>query len=148
LQLPLTDAIQIPTYSRFIRDILNKKKKVLKSVVVVMNYPRVERLPTKVDDAGIPMITCSIGKAIIRNALCDLGVRVSAVSFSLYKKLDLHDYIPTAITLQMADSQQMSKGRNLATLFLKDFLHEEHNLQLRLVNFISHENIKVKSKNS
>ena len=37
----------------------------------------------------------------------------------------------------------MDEGRNLATLFPQDLLQEENNLQIRLVNFISHENSKL-----
>jgi DNA-directed RNA polymerase subunit beta' len=37
----------------------------------------------------------------------------------------------------------MDEGRNLAILFLQDLLQEEVNLQLRLANFISHENSKL-----
>nr|YP_009156115.1 RNA polymerase beta '' subunit [Anthoxanthum odoratum]AJV89022.1 RNA polymerase beta '' subunit [Anthoxanthum odoratum] len=42
-----------------------------------------------------------------------------------------------------AVAYEMDEGRNLATLFPQDLLQEEDNLQLRLVNFISHENSKL-----
>ena len=50
-----------------------------------------------------PTITCGIGKKIIHNALCDLGAGVSVMPLLLYRKLRLHDYVPTSLTLQMAD---------------------------------------------
>ncbi|KQJ96978.1 hypothetical protein BRADI_3g28076v3 [Brachypodium distachyon] len=37
----------------------------------------------------------------------------------------------------------MGEGINLASLFTRDVLQEEDNLQLRLVNLISHENSKL-----
>ena len=103
LQLPLTDAIRIPVYSKFLKNILNRKKKVLESIVVVSSYTLEGKLPTKLEDPGIPTITCGIGKDIIHNALCDLGAGLSVMPFYLYKKLGLHDYVPTSVTLQMAD---------------------------------------------
>nr|YP_009923636.1 RNA polymerase beta'' subunit [Schizachne purpurascens]QNC67329.1 RNA polymerase beta'' subunit [Schizachne purpurascens] len=42
-----------------------------------------------------------------------------------------------------AIAYEMNEGINLATLFPQDLLQEEDNLQLRLVNFISHENSKL-----
>ena len=39
----------------------------------------------------------------MKTALCDLGVGVSVMAFSLYKRLDLNKLTPTEISLQMAD---------------------------------------------
>ena len=103
LELPLADAIQVPTYKKFIRDILNKKKKITETVAVLTSYPPQERLPAKLGDPGIPTISCAIGTTNISNALCDLGAGVSVMPLSLYKKLDLGELAPTSITLQMAD---------------------------------------------
>nr|YP_009451677.1 RNA polymerase beta'' subunit [Nardus stricta]ARQ27991.1 RNA polymerase beta'' subunit [Nardus stricta] len=47
------------------------------------------------------------------------------------------------ILIRPAVAYQMDEGRNLTTLFPQDVLQEEDNLQLRLVNFISHENSKL-----
>nr|YP_010370356.1 RNA polymerase beta'' subunit [Macrochloa tenacissima]UOW78652.1 RNA polymerase beta'' subunit [Macrochloa tenacissima] len=44
------------------------------------------------------------------------------------------------VSARPAVAYEMDEGRNLATLFPQDLLQEEDNLQLRLVNFISHEN--------
>lgn len=38
LQLPLTGAIQVPTYTKFLMDILNRTKNILESVVVVTSH--------------------------------------------------------------------------------------------------------------
>ena len=101
LELPLIDAIQFPTYKKFIRDILNRKKKVTKTVAVMTSCG--DKLPSKLGDPGIPTISCAIGKINISNALCDLGAGVSVTPYSLFKKLNLGEYSPTLITLQMAD---------------------------------------------
>ena len=47
------------------------------------------------------------------------------------------------VSIRPAIAYEMDEGRNLATLFPQDLLQEEDNLQLRLVNFISHENSKL-----
>nr|YP_010506714.1 RNA polymerase beta'' subunit [Briza media]UXF58577.1 RNA polymerase beta'' subunit [Briza media] len=47
------------------------------------------------------------------------------------------------VFVRPAVAYEMDEGRNLATLFPQDLLEEEDNLQLRLVNFISHENSKL-----
>jgi len=102
LELPLADAIHVPTYKKFMRGILNRKKKVTETVAVLTSYPSYGKLPAKLGDPGIPTISCAIGTTNIHNALCDLGAGVSVMPFSLYKKLKLGDYSPTSITLQMA----------------------------------------------
>ena len=97
LELPLANAILVPTYTKFLRDILNRKKKVTTTVAVMTSYG--DKLPAKLGDPGIPTITCAIGKTSIHNALCDLGAGVSVMPYDLYKKLGLGDYSPTSITL-------------------------------------------------
>jgi hypothetical protein len=105
MQIPLADAIKISPYTKFLRDILNKKQKITQkeSVAMIMSYPLENKVPTKLGDLGIPTIFCSIGKMDIHTALSDLGAVVSVMPFSLYEKLNLGDYTPTSITMQMAD---------------------------------------------
>jgi hypothetical protein len=40
---------------------------------------------------------------IVHNDLYDLGARVSVMSFPVSNSLQLHDYVPTVVTLKMAD---------------------------------------------
>nr|YP_010953647.1 RNA polymerase beta'' subunit [Cenchrus fungigraminus]WMT11956.1 RNA polymerase beta'' subunit [Cenchrus fungigraminus] len=47
------------------------------------------------------------------------------------------------VSVRPAVAYQMDEGINLATLFPQNLLQEEDTLQLRLVNFISHENSKL-----
>nr|YP_009649701.1 RNA polymerase beta '' subunit [Desmazeria sicula]QCD14687.1 RNA polymerase beta '' subunit [Desmazeria sicula] len=47
------------------------------------------------------------------------------------------------VSIRPAVTYEMDEGINLATLFPQDLLQEEDNLQLQLVNFISHENSKL-----
>jgi hypothetical protein len=78
-----------------------ERKKVTEIVAVMTTYG--DKLPAKLGDPIVPTISCAIGTTSIFNALCDLGAGVSVMPYSLYKKLNLGDYSPTSITLQMAD---------------------------------------------
>ena len=103
LEIPFADAIKVPTYTKFLSDILNRKKEITETVAMITIYPADEKLLSKSEDPEIPTISCSIGKTDIHNALYDLGAGVSVMPYSLYKRLGLGEYSPTSITLQMAD---------------------------------------------
>ena len=70
---------------------------------MIANYTFKGGVPKKLGDSGIPTIPCSIKRNYVKTALCDLGAGVSAMPFSLYKKLDLNKSMPTEISLQMAE---------------------------------------------
>ena len=99
LEIPFANAIKVPTYSKFLCDILSRKKEITKTIAMVTSYTANGKLLSKSGDPRIPTISCSIGKTDIHNALCDLGAGVSVMSYSLYKRLGLGEYSPTTITL-------------------------------------------------
>src|ERR1041385_5201488 len=105
LQIPLSDAIKLPPYSRYMKDIVTNKRKVPTEAISTMlaNYSFSGKIPEKLGDPGIPTIPCSIKNNYVRTALCDLGAGVSVMTFSLYKRLCLEKLIPTDISLHMAD---------------------------------------------
>lgn len=105
LQIPLTDAIKLPPYSKNMKDIVSNKRKITTEEISTMlaNYSFQGKVPKKLGDPGIPTIPCSIKNNYVRTALCDLGAGVSVMPFSLYKRLYLDKLIPTDISLQMAD---------------------------------------------
>jgi hypothetical protein len=105
LQIPLTDAIKLPPYSKYMKDIVSNKRKIPNEEISTMlaNYSFNGKVPKKLGDPGIPNIPCSIKNNYVRTALCDLGAGVSVMPFSLYKRLYLDKLIPTEISLQMAD---------------------------------------------
>src|ERR1043165_7537320 len=109
LQIPLTDAIKLPPYSKYMKDIFTNKRKVPNEVLSTMlaNYSFSGKIPEKLGDPGIPTIPCSIKNNYVRTALCDLGAGVSVMPFSLYKRLSLEKLIPTDISLQMADKSMV-----------------------------------------
>src|SRR3954464_8762034 len=105
LQIPLTDAIKLPTYSKYMKDIVSNKRKIPNEEIstLLANYAFNGKVPKKLGDLGIPTIPCSIKNNYVRTALCDLGAGVSVMPFSLYKRLQLEKLIPTDIYLQMAN---------------------------------------------
>jgi hypothetical protein len=105
LQIPLTDAIKLPPYSKYMKDIVTNKRKIPNEEISTMlaNYSFNGKVPKKLGDPGIPTIPCSIKNNYVKTALCDFGAGVSVMPFSLYKRLYLDKLIPTDISLQMAD---------------------------------------------
>src|SRR3954463_11326118 len=105
LQIPLTNAIKLPPYSKYMKDIVTNKIKVPNEEISTMlvNYSFSGKIPEKFGDPGIPTIPCSIKNNYVKTSLCDLEAGVSVMPFSLYKRLCLDKLIPTDISLQMAN---------------------------------------------
>ena len=105
LKIPLVDAIKIPPYSNYMKDIVNNKSKIPNEAITAMlaDYSFKGKLPEKRGDPGIRTIPCTIKNTYMKYALCDLGAGVSVMPFSLYKKLNLNKLVPTEVSLQMAD---------------------------------------------
>ncbi|XP_021727824.1 uncharacterized protein LOC110694936 [Chenopodium quinoa] len=117
LSIHLTEAMnQMPRYSKFLKDILTGKRDCneIDSVdlgeccsALIHND-----LPYKMKDPGNFSIPCKIKSKLFENALCDLGASVSIMPFSVFKKLNLGELLPTNMTLQLADRSIMfPKGR-------------------------------------
>jgi hypothetical protein len=99
------DAIKIPLYSKYMKDIITNKRKILNDAITAMlaSYSFEGKLPEKRGDPGIPTIPCTIKRTYVKYALCDLGAGISFMPFSLYKKLNLNKLVTTEVSLQMAD---------------------------------------------
>jgi hypothetical protein len=94
LQIPLTDAIRMPPYAKYLKYIITNKRKIPNEEIstLLANYSFDGKVPEKLGDLGIPTIPCSIKNNYVRAALCDLGAGVSVMPFSLYKRLDLENW--------------------------------------------------------
>jgi hypothetical protein len=107
VNLPLLDAIQVPTYAKYIKDILNKKRPLPSTKVIKLTEecsPAIlNKLPEKKKDPRCPTIDCLIGDQHFNNALCDLGASVSVMPAVVYHKLDHSVLEPTSMCLQLAD---------------------------------------------
>ncbi|XP_021716718.1 uncharacterized protein LOC110684587 [Chenopodium quinoa] len=117
LSIPFTDAItQMPRYSKFLKEILSGKRMCneVDSVEVgsCCSAFIYNALPKKMEDPGNFSIPCEIKRKMFNNAFCDLGASVSVMPYSIFKKLELGELLPSNITLQLADRTIMiPKGR-------------------------------------
>jgi hypothetical protein len=107
VHIPMLDAIQVPTYARYLKDILNQKRPIPKTDRLVF----VERcsvailygLPNKMGDPGVPTISCLIGTQKFDQALCNLEASMSVMPKVIYDQLN-HDFlVPNSMHLQLVD---------------------------------------------
>jgi hypothetical protein len=93
----------MPQYGKFFKDILSNKHK-LKDHEIVMLTEEIsaileKKLPPKLKDSRSFIITCTIGNSFFEKSLCDLGVGVNLIPFSVFNKLGLNKPKPTTISL-------------------------------------------------
>ena len=115
--------MQVPTYAKYLKDILNNKKP-LPSTEIVHLTEECSVATLKKKDPGNPTISCSIGKQQFDQALCDLGASVSVMLKVIFDKLDHTALAPTAMCLQLAD-QSVHYPKGMA-----------ENVPVRIQNFL------------
>ena len=108
INIPFAEVInQMPNYEKFLKEILNKKRKIAKEGIVNLTATCSaviqQKLPTKMKDPGSFTTPCSIGKYEFKKALCDSGASINLMPLSVVQRLSLGELTPTTITLQMAD---------------------------------------------
>ncbi|XP_062098819.1 uncharacterized protein LOC133804693 [Humulus lupulus] len=98
---------QMPSYVKFMKEILSKKKKLedYETVALTEECSAIlqKKLPPKLKDPGNFNIPCSIGSLVETKALCDLGASVNLMPLSIFQKLNLGEARPTTMSLQMAN---------------------------------------------
>ncbi|XP_039841728.1 uncharacterized protein LOC120702016 [Panicum virgatum] len=108
INVPLMDAIKVPTYARYIKDIINNKRPLPTTEVIKLteacSAAILQQLPEKKKDPGFPTIRCSIGAQNFDKALCDLGASVSVMPKAVFDQLNYTELTPTPMQLQLADS--------------------------------------------
>ncbi|GAU43251.1 hypothetical protein TSUD_133950 [Trifolium subterraneum] len=108
LNVPLVETLeQMPLYSKFLKELLTKKRKPLDDDTVDMTEEcsaMIQRkLPQKKKDPGSFTIPCSIGNLCIGRALCDLGSSINLMSLTMMKKIPGAVAKPTRMQLSLAD---------------------------------------------
>ncbi|CAJ2648219.1 unnamed protein product [Trifolium pratense] len=108
MAIPLVEALeQMPSYARFLKELLTKKRKPLDDEIVSMTEEcsaLIQRkLPQKKKDPGSFTIPCSIGNLTIEKALCDLGASINLMPLSMMKKIPGAVAKPTKMSLSLAD---------------------------------------------
>jgi hypothetical protein len=108
INMPLLDALQVPTYCPYFKDILANKYKIttLRVDHVKMSEQCSAAITNgleKQKDPGCPKIRCYIGSFKFEKALCDLGAIVSLMTRDLFEKLRL-PLEPTGMCLELWDN--------------------------------------------
>jgi hypothetical protein len=107
INIPLLDAIQVPTSTKYLRDILNNKRPLPSTEIIKLtkecSVAILNTSPVKKKDPGCPTIDCLIGTQNFENALCDLGASVSVRSKKVFDKLSYTILTPTSMCLQLAN---------------------------------------------
>jgi hypothetical protein len=102
----LLDALQVPTYAKYVRDILNNKRPLPTTKVIKLTEEcsvAILNTSIKKKDLGCPTIDCSIRDQHFNNALCDLGASVSVMPKAIFNKLPHAKLDPTSMCLQLAN---------------------------------------------
>ena len=108
INIPFLEAItDMPSYTKFLKDLLSNKGKLLKNATVALTeeYSAIiqNKLPPKLSKTGSFSIPCLVGDITINIALCDLGASVSLIPYLICKKLQVGDLKPTTTFLQLAN---------------------------------------------
>jgi hypothetical protein len=102
VNIPFLEAMQVPTYAKYLKDILNNKRP-LPTTDMVKLMEECSAAILKKKDPGCPTISCSIGFEHFENALCDLRASVSVMPKVVFDKLNYTSMSPTTMCLQLAD---------------------------------------------
>ncbi|XP_019170955.1 PREDICTED: uncharacterized protein LOC109166457 [Ipomoea nil] len=115
VSMPLLDLLsQVPSYGKFLRDILAKKRKYGEQEMIAMAQeyraltPGIGKPLRKHRDLGKFTIPCVIGGRLIKRSLYDLGSNVNVMPLSLCQNLNLRVPQPTQLTLQFVDQSSRS----------------------------------------
>jgi hypothetical protein len=108
INMPLLDALQVPTYSCYFKDILANKYEI---ATLGVNHVKMSEQCSaaiangleKQKDPECPTIPCSVGSFKFEKALCDLGASVSVMPRDVFEKLCL-PLEPTGMCLQLSDN--------------------------------------------
>ena len=108
ISMPFTEVVtQMPLYAKFLKDMLSKKRRIVEEGIVNLTATCSavikKEFPEKMKDPGSFTIPCIIGGVESQKALCDSGASINLMPLSVAKQLSLGEFIPTTITLQMAD---------------------------------------------
>ncbi|XP_022683465.1 uncharacterized protein LOC111257691 [Setaria italica] len=110
INMPLLDALQIPTCARYFKDILTNKRKILQFTIYHIKMTEecsdaiANQAPEKKRDPRCPTIPYSIGALLFERALCNLGASVSIMTKAMFEKLRLLEPESTTMCLELVDN--------------------------------------------
>ncbi|XP_070005241.1 uncharacterized protein [Nicotiana sylvestris] len=108
INIPFIDALtQMPSYSKFLKEILSSKRKLEEVSVVKLTekYSAIlqNKHPQKLGDRGSFTIPCTVGGTHFEKAICDSGASINLMPFSIFRKLELGEMKNTRVSLQLDD---------------------------------------------
>ena len=104
IDIPFSKALtQMPRYTKFMKDILRKKKRIAEEGVVSLtatcSVVIQKSLQEKMQDPGIFTIPYKIGNSNMGKTLCDSGTSINLIPLSVVKRLCLGEFTPIAMTV-------------------------------------------------
>ncbi|XP_052621584.1 uncharacterized protein LOC128127199 [Lactuca sativa] len=113
INIPLLNAIkQIPSYTKFLKDLCTKKRKFKENekIQVNENVSTViqKKLPPKCKDSGIFAIPCTIGDFHVESAMLYLGASINVIPYSVFQSLNVGPLEETGVIIQLADKSSVS----------------------------------------
>nr|GEW40247.1 reverse transcriptase domain-containing protein [Tanacetum cinerariifolium] len=107
LNITLAEALVLMTkYQKMLKALLSNKEKLQELTNTPLNENCsaviLKKLPKKLGDPGKFLIPCGFSELKCK-ALADLGASINLMPLSVWKKLGLHDLIPTQMTLELAN---------------------------------------------
>ncbi|KAL0319626.1 UNVERIFIED_CONTAM: hypothetical protein Sradi_5224100 [Sesamum radiatum] len=103
----LSQDCKMQSYVKVLKEVISNKRKWDGGETVKLNEECSaifqNKLPPKLKDTGSFSIPCTIGNINFDKVLCHLRTSVNLMSYSIFEKLEMHEFIPTIITLQLAD---------------------------------------------
>ncbi|WVZ58743.1 hypothetical protein U9M48_008983 [Paspalum notatum var. saurae] len=106
MSIYLARCYAVPTYAKYLKDILNNKKPPPLAEIVHMTEEcsaAILNQPPQKKDPDSPTIPCSIGNQVFNQALCDLGASVSVMPKIVFDKLNHAALVPTSMCLQLVN---------------------------------------------
>ncbi|KAM1331060.1 hypothetical protein ACFX13_044374 [Malus domestica] len=108
INIPLLEAIkQIPSYAKFLKGLCSHKRKLNGEEKVFLTKKLSDiylwKNPSKLQDPGIPTLSCVIGSHKFEKALVDHGASVNLMPYSIYVELVLGELKRSPITLEFVD---------------------------------------------
>ena len=93
----------MPSYAKFLKEILRNKRKLKDYETVKLNKECfaiiLNKLPPKLKDPGSFTIPCTIGNFHFDKVLCDLGASINLMPLSIMQKLGLEESKPINVSL-------------------------------------------------
>ena len=98
-------------YAKFMKDIINKKRKLDESGVVSPSVNCSANIKKNLQQKMQDPVPCTIGNHEFGKALCDSGANINLMPLSVVRRLSLGELSPTTMSLKMADrSMAQPKG--------------------------------------